>query len=612
MTDARYGGKEQMVKSDVKKTAGKTSKVFVVLFIIVFLLMMAVVELNKNTIAGFILTIIISCLFFYIHSFVLKNKGIKFLSWIGWFALFALVIAITWPPVRAIKAVDYDNPVQTDIVSTKNGDVQGVVTEDGEVEIYAGIPYAKPPVGELRWKEPQDPDNWDGVLQADTFAPMSMQKTNLPIYDSLSHIIGFHDYEITMDDNYIAPVSEDSLYLNIWKPAGDVSDLPVVVYVHGGSLQTGQPWYSDYSGQGLARQDVIVVNMGYRLGVFGFLAEEELAAESANGTTGNYGILDQIKALEWVNDNIEAFGGNPDNITLAGESAGAASVSALCVSPLAKGLFTRAVLESSTVASVEPPHSFRSYEDALQSGEELLSTYNCNSVEDLRNLSAEDIVDAADTEHHITIDGYVLSKTPYEYYLDGEYNETALLHGYNAREADSFLLFSNASMKDYEERVRDYFEDYADDVLAIYPASTDEEAKEYWREIWGAIFFDYSHYCLNRLEVHNGVPVYEYYFTKDNGRIGSWHSGEMIYLYGNIPSVSTLFDDTDRELSDVMLSYYANYAKTGNPNGDGLITWSENLTSEDIMEFGSNNSMITEKEHELFTILDEMQDFEIY
>ena len=379
MTEARYGGKDQMVKSDVKKTAGKTSKVFVVLFIVVFLLMMAVVELNKNTIAGFILTIIITCLFFYIHSFVLKNKnkGIKFLSWIGWFALFALVIAITWPPVRAIKAVDYDNPVQTDIVRTQNGDVQGVVTEDGEVEIYAGIPYAKPPVGELRWKEPQDPDNWDGVLQADTFAPMSMQKTNLPIYDSLSHIIGFHDYEITLDDNYIAPVSEDSLYLNIWKPAGDVSDLPVVVYVHGGSLQTGQPWYSDYSGQGLARQDVIVVNMGYRLGVFGFLAEEELAAESANGTTGNYGILDQIKALQWVNDNIEAFGGNPDNITLAGESAGAASVSALCVSPLAKGLFTRAVLESSTVASVEPPHSFRSYEDALQSGEELLSTYNC-------------------------------------------------------------------------------------------------------------------------------------------------------------------------------------------------------------------------------------------
>ncbi|MBE5890968.1 MAG: carboxylesterase family protein [Lachnospiraceae bacterium] len=587
-------------------------KGFCISFGMVLLLMLAVIELNKNTIVGWILTILAGGLFFFVNRILLQSKKwwTRCLSWFGWLVVFAGVLVITWPPVRAIKAVDYANPEKTDIVHVQNGDVQGVVTEDGEVEIYAGIPYAKAPVGELRWKEPQDPEEWDGVLLADTFAPMSMQPTNLPIYDSLTQIIGFHDYHFSMKDNYVAPVSEDSLYLNIWKPATDETNLPVVVYVHGGSLQTGQPWYSDYSGQGLARQDVIVVNMGYRLGVFGFLADEELAAESEHGTTGNYGLLDQIKALQWVNDNIEAFGGNPDNITLAGESAGAASVSALCVSPLASGLFTRAVLESSTVASVNPPHSFRSYEDALESANSVKERFGCENVEELRDVSAEELVVAADTEHHITIDGYVLEKTPYEYYKAGEHNETALMHGYNASEADSFLLFSNANMKNFEERVRDYFGEFADEVLEIYPASTNEEAKEYWREIWGAVFFDYSHYCLNRLEVMNQVPVYEYQFTKTNGRIGPWHSGEMIYLYGNIPEKSKLFDDEDRALSDMMITYYANFAKNGNPNGNGLMTWEENLNSQDLMEFGENSGMISEKEHALFAILDRMQGFE--
>ncbi|MCR5665598.1 MAG: carboxylesterase family protein [Eubacterium sp.] len=596
----------------VKKHTGRRGSIlFGTFFVIVLVVMLALIELNQNTVWGFVLTILAGAGFWYLNRMRLREKRawLRCLSWIGWLVVFVVIVLITWPPTKAVKAVDYDNPQKTDIVKVQNGDVQGVVTEDGQVEIYAGIPYAQAPVGELRWKEPQDPKDWEGVLQADTFAPMSMQPTNLPIYDSLTHIIGFHDYQISLKDNYVAPVSEDSLYLNIWKPATDEKDLPVVVYVHGGSLQTGQPWYSDYSGQGLAREDVIVVNMGYRLGVFGFLADEELAAESEHKTTGNYGLLDQIKALQWVNDNIEAFGGNPDNITLAGESAGAASVSALCVSPLAKGLFTRAVLESSTVASVEPPHSFRSYEDAIESADTVKERYGCDTAEQLRDVDAKELVEAADTEHHITIDGYVLEKTPYEYYMAGEYNEEALLHGYNASEADSFLLFSNASMEDYEDRVREYFGEYADEVLTLYPASTDEQAEDNWKEIFGAIFFDYSHYCLNRLEVMNQVPVYEYRFTKTNGRIGDWHSGEMIYLYGNIPAQSNLFDDSDRELSDVMLQYYANYAKRGNPNGEGLISWEENVMSQDLMEFGDENAMVSEQEHELFAVLDKMQGF---
>ena len=370
---------------------------------------------------------------------------------------------------------------------------------------------------------------------------------------------------------------------------------------------TGQPWYEDYSGQGLAREGVIVVNMGYRLGVFGFFADNELIEESAERTTGNYGLMDQITALRWVRDNIEAFGGDPDNVTLAGESAGAASVSALCVSPLAKGLFRRVVLESSTVAPVSPTHSFRSLSSALASGSALKRKYGCATVADMRKLSAEEIVSAADTEHHITVDGYVITKQPYESYLAGEFNEEAMLHGYNSEEAAAFLIFGNATLKTYEGMVSGYFGKYAKDILALYPASTDAEARANWSLIWGAVFFDYPHYCLNRLEVKNNVPVYQYYFTKKNGRLGPWHSGEEMYFYGNIPENSKLFDEEDRALSDAMKNYYLNFAKTGDPNGEGLPEWEQNLASEDVMEFGSNFSMIKEREHELFEILDKWQ-----
>ena len=580
---------------------------------IILVLLLIFLELNKNTVLGFMLAITLSAVACFYYLYFYEDKKKKRLTILCWVASLCLTVLFTWPPVKAVKAVDVRNPQKTEVVSIKNGDVQGVLTKDKKVEVFAGITYAKPPVGDLRWKEPVSPDNWDGVLLADEFAPMSMQPVNLPIYDSLVQIIGFHDYMISLKDNYRTPVSEDSLYVNVWRPAGAKNDdkLPVLVYVHGGSLKTGQPWYADYSGESLARDGVVVINMGYRLGVFGYFADEELANESANHTTGNYGLLDQIKALEWVKENVESFGGDPDNITVSGESAGAASVSAICVSPLAKGLFNRALLESSTVAPVSPTHSFRLLDEALDSGKELKSKYGVNSVSELRALSAKKIVKEADTQHHMTVDGYALEKTPYEYYMAGEYNEEVMIHGYNRRESESFLLFDNANLKNYEEKMRGYFNEYYDEAMALYPAKTDNEAKENWMEIWGAVFFDYPHYCLNRLEVKNGVPVYQYYFTKENGRLGPWHSGEEVYLYGNIPDGSKLYSEYDRELSGKMKGYFLNYIKTGNPNESDLLLWEENLKSEDVMEFGDNYSMIKEREHELFKLLDKMQGFKV-
>ena len=581
--------------------------IFVILSALIFAIMLAVLELNKNTVWGFVLLLLVTAGFYTAHRLIVKRKNkwyLRLCVWLAWLSLFCGVLFLTWPPVQAVPAVSVKNPEKTEIITLSQGDLQGVYNADKSVEVFAGIPYAKPPVGELRWKEPQDAEPWDGVLLVDRFAPMGMQPRNLPIYYSLAQIIGYHDYQITLDDNYTEPVSEDSLYLNIRKPAGKLSKAPVLVYVHGGSLQTGQPWYADYSGEGLAKEGVITVNMGYRLGIFGYFADEELAAESTNGTTGNYGMLDQIKALEWVRDNISAFGGDPDNVTLAGESAGAASVSALCTSPLAKGLFRRVILESSTTASVHPPHSFRTLDEALETGKATKEKLGCSTVAELRALSAEQLVDEAQVHHHMTVDGYALTETPYESYQKGVHNEEAILHGYNEEESAAFIMFDRANMKNYEQKIRAYFGEYSDDLLKLYPASTDEEADLYWAEIYGAVFFDYPHYCLNRLAAQNDIPVYEYLFAKKNGRIGNWHSGEEVYCYGNIPDDSTLYDSRDRELSAQMLGYWKSFSENGDPNAGGLPEWKENRGSDSVMYFGDTTEMMSEREHALFEILD--------
>lgn len=579
---------------------------FWIAYVLIFALFAAVLELNKNTLTGWGLLLVLAVLFAWFY-----RARVRYFPWygkcIGWLALFVLfagIMALSWPPVKPVPAVPEKNPEITEAVMTDKGAVRGVYTADHLVEVYAGIPYAKPPVGELRWRPPADADPWEGELVCDHFAPMSMQSVNVPVMGSLTQIVGYHDYKISLRDNYREPVSEDSLYLNIWKPAGEQKGLPVLVYIHGGSLQTGQPWYGDYSGVQYARDGVVAVNMGYRLGVFGFYADEQLLAE--NGTTGNYGLLDQIKALEWVRDNIAAFGGDPENVTIIGESAGAVCVDALCVSPLAKGLFRRAILESSTLASQAPPHSFRLFDEAVASGNTLRQKYGCASTEDLRALPAEKIVGEMNTQHHVTVDGYVLPDTPYQLRLQGQHNEEALLHGYNAKESGPFLIFSRANLKNYEEKVRGFFGSYADRVLALYPAANDEEADRNWAQIYGAVFFNYSHYCLNRLAADNDIPVWEYYFSRENGRLGSWHSGEMVYTFGVIPEDSKLYDTWDRELMRQMHSCWVSFAKYGDPSEKSGIDFPQNADSAHLMQFGDSVGVIDEPYLQLYEILDEM------
>ena len=479
---------------------------FWVFYCLFALIVLALLEFNKNMVIGWVLAVVLLAAYAWLRTHISK-RVLRLLCFLLLACLLTGILLLTVGPVKRHPAVEGGNGGVTDIVTVADGKLTGVYTADRAVEVYAGIPYAAPPVGDLRWREPQNPEPWEGVLAADSFAPMSMQVQNSVIYSSLAQIIGYHDYKVSLDDNYRDANSEDALYLNIWKPAGAHEKLPVLVYIHGGSLQTGQPWYADYRGEGLARKGVIVVNMGYRLGVFGFLATEELQKESPNGSTGNYGLLDQIKALQWVQNNISAFGGDPDNVTLAGESAGSACVTALCTSPLAKGLFRRAIGESSTVTAPKPTHSFRLMDQALATGRETMARFSCTSIEELRRVDAKTLVVAADTNHHMTVDGYVLTQTPYEAYQKGEHNEEAILQGFNSLEGVPFILFSNADMKNYENRVRSYFGSYADEVLSLFPASTDEEAKNNWIDIYSAIFFTHGHYCWTRQAIANGIPA---------------------------------------------------------------------------------------------------------
>ena len=589
--------------------------------ILVGIVFLAFLELSKNTVLGWILAIAAFVAFRLIYVRYLKGGRIlpRLLAWPVLFAVLFLIARFTEPPYRPIPAVTAKNPVVTDVVTVEQGDLTGVWNEQGTVRVYAGIPYAKPPVGELRWKEPQAPDHWEGVRACDTFAPMSMQKRDSVLFSSLTEIAMYHTFRPRLDDNFREPVSEDSLYLNIWQPEGDVSGLPVLFYIHGGSLSTGQSYYKNYNGEALASQGSIVVTFAYRLNAFGYYANEELAAESPNGTTGNYGLLDQIAALQWVHDNIAAFGGDPDNITIAGESAGASSVNALCVSPLTKGLFRRAVAESSGITAREPYHTFRSMERALASGLSLMEEFDASSVADLRNIPAEELVNAQAANSSMTVDGYAIVEQPYLTYEKGENNEEALLSGFNAHEADVFSLFNKITSDNYVDTLSILYGDAAERVAALVPPGSVPLASDYIVEAGGdakgaynfvlsATWFTYSHYNWSRLLAAQGRPCWEYYFTKENGSLRANHAGELPYLYGNLYWNDFAYAEEDFELSELMQQYLLNFVRTGNPNGEGLPEWPLFADAPtEVFEFGSHIGMTEDPYLALYEIIDEVQ-----
>lgn len=484
---------------------------------------------------------------------------------------------------------------QTEVINVTGGDIRGIINKEGNVEIYAGIPFAAPPVGNLRWKEPQNVVPWKGILEADHFAPMAMQNESGRIFQFLMNL-----YTSSKNDRtYKGPMSEDCLYLNVWKPveAAPENGWPVLVYVHGGSLMSGQSWYEKYDGENLAKHGIVVVTIAYRTGIFGYFADKELASESEHGTTGNYGLLDQIKALEWVHNNIASFGGDAGNVTIAGESAGSSSVNALCATPLTKGYFRRAIGESSSVVQQTPPHTFRTMDSALKMGDDIKKEFGCKNIEELRALPASKLIKTKYKNNSMTVDGYALPETPYEIYKKGENHEEVLLNGFNKNEGFGFTFFTKVNKKNLSSLLESSFKERTQEFLTEYEPLNNKDSKRLYTDVFSAVCFSYPHDIWTKTVAAQNKPVYEYYFSRENGEIGTNHSGEMIYAYRNVPHTKN-YKARDYELEEIMSSYWLNFVKYGNPNGKDtngreLPQWQTTQESNGLlMEFGDNCGMV--------------------
>ncbi len=563
----------------------------------------------KNRLFGWVVggTLFAAALAWFIIGFKKQKRLVKILSVAGLALLMGLNGLISAPKVQRVSAGNGDKNGYTEVYTVAEGQLQGINNSKGDVEIFAGIPYAKPPVGELRWKEPQKAEKWEGIRKCDTYAPMAMQKKGNPIYDFGASIIGYNEIPIDFSKTYIEAMSEDCLYLNIWKPKNikEGDKVPVLFYIHGGSLNSGQSYYEAYNGENYASQGIIFVSISYRLGVFGYLADPELAAESANGTTGNYGLLDQIAALKWVNDNIEKFGGDPGNITIAGESAGASSVSAICVSPLAKGLFRRAIAESSGLTAKVPYHTFRTVKRAQDVASDIKKEFSCDSIEDLRKIPAEKLVNTKYQNNEMTVDGYAIVEQPYLTYQAGNNNEEAILGGFNGNEAYVFMMFDDMPKKEsYVEFLAKVLGSQADAMAELLPAADNAEAKKNFLDMVSMAWFGYSHYTWSELMAANNRPTYLYYFTKQNKSLGDWHAGELPYFYGNLKHNKN-YNETDFALSATIQGYILNYVKTGDPNGPGLPRWETyNSDPSKLLHMDTEVGMEVNKYNEVFKIFD--------
>lgn len=483
----------------------------------------------------------------------------------GQFALL-IVLALT---------ILFTKPVRSDdalTVKTSNGKVKGKFSSDGYVRIFLGIPYAAPPIEAFRWKPPQPGKKWHKVRSATQFGPRCMQP------------------ELYADMIFRDPgQSEDCLTLNIWTPAKEKhTKLPVMVWIYGGGFTTGGTSEPRQDGVYLAHKDVVVVSMNYRLGVFGFLALPALAKESPEGAAGNYGLMDQVAALQWIRRNIAAFGGDPKNVTLFGESAGSISVSAQMASPLSRGLFVRAIGESGG-AFRQGGSTFPSLDLSEERGMQFVESAFANStLTSLRTISAEALLQKASTDPHSAfrpnIDGEFLPFSVSTIYAQGNQAHVPLLAGWNRNEgrADDFLPPGKPALEGLKEMAERQFGVNAEKFLNVYSAMDDTNATRVAGDYAGDRFIAYSTWAWLEAQVKTGsAPVYRYQFDLGSpgdplhpATIGAFHSDDIEYVFGTLNSRrGSNWRPEDYRLSQLMQTYWTNFAKNGNPNGAGLPKW---------------------------------------
>src|SRR5450432_1882740 len=496
-------------------------------------------------------------------------------------------------------------------VRTADGIVEGVVSADNKVRTFKGIPYAAPPVGALRWKAPQSVQPWSGVLKTIEYPKRAMQGH---IYDDMI----FHD----------EGPDEDCLYLNLWMPENhpEQEKLPVMVWIHGGGFIAGSSSEPRQDAGNLSKKGVLIVSMNYRLGIFGFFSHPELARESGHNASGNYGLMDQLAALEWVKKNIAAFGGDPDNVTIFGESAGSFSVSALMASPLAQGLFHRAIGESGAFfgSTLElKPHAETETADAKFAAERL----GAASIADLRAKSAADLMQAASKDRSRrfmppNIDGYFLPETVSAIFAAGRQAHVPLLAGWNLDEGSfrSFYGKDSATAENFGKHAKTQFGADAARFLKLYPAGSDAEAKRSAQDLSGDQFIAYG--TWKWIETHQKTgkaAVYRYRFdqtlpfpAESAGGPGmepaAPHASEIEFVFGVLSSKKLPWRADDRKVSDLMGTYWTNFAKTGNPNAAGLPDWpaSDGHAGAQVMHFSSGSHATPDNQRDRYLFLDEL------
>lgn len=472
--------------------------------------------------------------------------------------------------VLTLLLVPFEMCLAADQVHTESGIVEGVPSADAKIQIFKGVPFAAPPVGRLRWQPPMPAPSWSGVRKATEFGARCMQGR---IYEDMV----FRD----------ARPSEDCLYLNVWTPAASAdARLPVMVWIYGGGFQAGSASEPRQDGENLAKKRVVVVSFNYRLGIFGFFSYPELTNESPHHASGNYGLLDQVAALEWVHKNIAAFGGDPNNVTAFGESAGSISVSAQMASPLSRGLLKRAIGQSGAVFMLTP--RTRSVAETEQTGDRFAKSLGASTLEALRAMSADQLLTAtvkdrtAQYRFWPNVDGYFFPERPSAIYAAGKQAHVPLLAGWNADEQDySALLDKKApTQENYAAKVRKKYGSHAEDVLKLYPGESQKQVKESARDLAGDQFIAYSTWKWLDMQLATGEsPVYRYQFGQappvpaGEPDRGAYHSADIEYVLGTLDWKHLPWTADDRKLSDMMSSYWTNFAKTGNPNGPGLPEW---------------------------------------
>ena len=446
-------------------------------------------------------------------------------------------------------------------VKVQEGRIQGTL-ENG-LTVYKGIPFAAPPVGIFRWKAPQPAAKWEGVKQTTKFAPAAFQGGNPP-----------------------SGKSEDCLYLNIWTPAKSANEkIPVLVWIYGGGFSFGSTAEPGYNGEKLAKKGVVLVSIAYRVGQLGFLAHPELSAENTNHVSGNYGILDQITGLKWIQKNIAAFGGDPKKVTIFGESAGGISVSMLCASPLAKGLFQGAISESGgsfgpTRTKTYPGENMKTLKQAEAEGIDYVQKVGVPSIAELRKIEADKLPMGMGMGGGWPItDGVVIPDDQHKLYEAGKYNDVPVLIGYNSDEGASFSR--EKTPEEYYAGVKARYGKFADELIKAYPAGENSVPKTA-RDLARDAAFGWQTWSWARLQSQTGKSkVFLYYFDqhpdypKDSPRYGygSPHGQEVGYVFMNLDTSNPQTTKSDLEISEAMGTYWTNFAKYGDPNGTGVPVW---------------------------------------